>query len=253
MLDIGTYRAGFDSGTCAQAFVRALCTEADSGDTPRLREDTDWAGAAQQLIDACAHAGGPQQRLQQLEQLSSALGPALYPAFIGALGVVGERGSHAAMQVLADTLLDALRCGRLPCGRRPAWGGASASDGALHGMRTLGPVEYLCAWQADARATPALDTPRFEHTLRALLHLASQAGETRSAYCDHLQAVADDPIDGALSRSGRAGLAALADAWRRCGADMDAPVAAFLRSTASEAPRGCLMSERLGLPWPGLR
>ena len=39
-----------------------------------LRESPDWAGAAQLLIDGCAHADGAAERTELLERLCDALG-----------------------------------------------------------------------------------------------------------------------------------------------------------------------------------
>lgn len=90
---------------------------------PELRIDPDWLGAAQLLVDGCAYLPAMQARVQLLERLCAALGPALYPALIGVLCTIGDQGSDAAMAAVADTLVEAMRTGRLPGGRRAAWGG----------------------------------------------------------------------------------------------------------------------------------
>jgi hypothetical protein len=206
---------------------------------PELRLDPDWLGAAQLLVDGCAYLPGTQARVQLLERLCVALGPALYPALIGVLCTIGDQGSDAAMAAVADTLVEALRTGRLPGGRRAAWGVASANWAQAKGTRSLGPVEYLCAWQAEPAtlAASAMSDIEFDRALRALLVLVSQNDMARALYCERLRAVADDPLEGTLSRGTRAAIRQLAASWETCGADFQLPVDAFV-----EAARGRLSS-----------
>jgi hypothetical protein len=180
---------------------------------PRLKAAPDWGRAAQLLIDGCAHAPDAGYRVELLERLALALGDALYPAFLQVLAVVGERGVPQAQAAVAEALVDALRSGRLPAGRRSAWGAARRSEVTL--AAALGPVEYLCAWYAEPGSADAPSAARFDSALRSLLNLLSQSDRARTLYAARLLALADDPLDGTLSRTARQGLRALALAWQR--------------------------------------
>lgn len=185
-----------------------------------LRERPDWDRAAQVLVDGCAHAPDDAYRIDLVERLALALGDALYPAFLNVLQVVGERGSPAAQQGVADALADALRDGRLPAGRRGAWGVAGPAGAAL------GPVEYLCAWAADVQAADRPAPLEFERRLVALLRLVSQSPRAARMYAARLLDLAHEPLDGTLRRDVRAALAALAQAWREGASPADAADAA---------------------------
>jgi hypothetical protein len=194
-----------------------------------LRAQPDWLQAAQWLVDGCVHLSRPDDRVQLLSGLCESLGPALYPALLGVLSVVGDRGSPAARQAVAGTLLDGLRSGQVPAGRMAAWGARGSPE--ARSMRTLGPVEYLCAWHAQPGERPPLPAAEFDRHLRALLTLLSTDDQARRLYCDRLHAVADDPLDGALARATRTGLHELASTWREGGSDLHAPVDAFMNAT----------------------
>lgn len=180
----------------------------------RLKAAPDWSAAAQLLIDGCAHAPDAAYRLDLLERLCTALGDALYPAFLNVLAVVGERGTATAQAAVADALVDALRSGRLPAGRRAAWG-AQRRDLAVGAA--LGPLEYLCAWHAEPQGVDTPSAARFERLLIALLSLVSHSERAKALYVARLRALADDPLDGTLSRGARSTLRTLADAWPRAG------------------------------------
>ena len=126
-----------------------------------LKAQPDWPAAAQILIDGCAHAAHAQARVDVLERLCMALGDALYPAFLNVLSLIGERGSAAAQSAVAEGLVDALRSGRLPAGKRAAWGGALPvpQPGARAPMVALGPIEYLCAVQLQRMLRPLRAPP----------------------------------------------------------------------------------------------
>lgn len=191
-----------------------------------LRAAPDWAGAAQLLIDGCAHANGAGERVELLERLCEALGQHLYPAFLKVLCVVAEHGSEAAQAAVAQALVDALAQGRLPSGRRPAWGAAQG------GGQPLGPIEYLCAWQLQAEGPAAARQAAFSASMVRLLGLLAQSPMAREAYRGRLRMVAADPISGVLSRDTRAGLQALADGWHDAGPQAaQQAVQAFLQST----------------------
>jgi hypothetical protein len=202
----------------------------------------DWAAAAQVLIDGCAQARDGDERAELLERLARSLGDRLYPSFLGVLVVIGERGALPAQQAVAEALVDALRSGRVPAGRRGAWGSGAAS--AQASALALGPVEYLCAWYAEPAVAGAPGGPRapsasaFDRALVALLGLVGQAERARRLYALRLRALAADPLSGTLARGTRQALAALADAWERAGPQGAAD--AFMHAAPQAAPRPAL-------------
>ncbi|HEU0204266.1 MAG TPA: hypothetical protein VFR86_27965, partial [Burkholderiaceae bacterium] len=100
-------------------------------------------------------------------------------------------------------------------------------DAAYGRTRSLGPLEYLCAWHAQAEPAKALAAERFYTAACALMDLISTSGEARSLYCEKLLADVDDPLCGALTRHTREALRALATAWADGAASADV-VARFL-------------------------
>src|SRR5262249_34699158 len=135
------------------------------------------------------------------------------------------------------TLVHALRTGRLPSGRRSAWGAsAPMNTGAAYGRtRSLGPLEYLCAWHAQAEPPRALSCAQFHIAGTALMELIACSDEARRLYCEKLLAEVEDPIGGALSRATRNALHSLALAWRdgASGADAGARFLCALSSPPS--------------------
>ena len=219
---------------------------------PTLKAEPQWDAAAQLLVDGCAHAPNAAYRVDLLERLCLALGDQLYPAFLNVLCIVSERGTPAAQVAVADALVDALRSGRLPAGRRAAWGaawGAGRDPGAVaYSVRpgvsngasaqvprsvlgaALGPVEYLCAWYAEPNGVDAPSASSFDRTLLALLRLVSQSERARTLYAARLRALAEDPLDGTLSRRARQALQALAAAWQAINGSPAAAVDAALQA-----------------------
>jgi hypothetical protein len=180
-----------------------------------LRAEPRWDDAARGLIDGCVDLPHDEDRVAFLASVCTGLGDELYPALLHLLCMIGERGDHAARAAVAGTLVHALRTGRLPSGRRGAWG-AAASDNARHGFcttRSLGPIEYLCAWHAQGDAGQALAAEHFQVAACALMDLVSADLEARRLYCEKLLADADDPLSGVLTRQTREALRALALAW----------------------------------------
>jgi len=173
-----------------------------------LRADPDWYSAAEALIEACAHLPTPEDRVRWLERLCLSLGDALYPAFLHVLCRIGEHGDPDAQKAVADVLVLALQSGRLPSGRHAAWG-------SVHGAatRTMGPIEYLCAWHAQPDSRGPLNATAFDRAARALLGLVSHSDSARHLYCAKLLADAEDPLGGAWSRGTRQALQALARTW----------------------------------------
>lgn len=176
------------------------------------KSEPDWLGAAEVLIEGCAHLHTPEERVRWLERLCLSLGDALYPAFLQVLCCVGEHGDAAAQKAVADTLVLALQTGRLPSGRHMAWG---ATHGAA--TRAMGPVEYLCAWHAQPGNRGLLSATAFDRAARAVLGLVSHSDTARRMYCAKLLADAEDPLGGAWSRGTRPALAAMARSWTAAG------------------------------------
>lgn len=190
-----------------------------------LRARPDWRAAAQHLIDGCAYLPDAAARVELLERLCTALGDELYPALLGVLCTVGERAAPPARRAVAGALVEGLRSGRVPSGRRPAWGASGAAS-----MRSLGPIEYLCAWYAQGGGAQPPSASSFDRAMRSLLSLVGASDEARLMYAQRLTAVADDPLSGTLTRSTRDGLRQLATRWETDGADVRAPVDAFLHA-----------------------
>jgi hypothetical protein len=151
---------------------------------------------------------------------------------------VGELGDPNAQKAVADVLVLALQSGRLPSGRHAAWG---AAHGAA--TRTMGPIEYLCAWHAQPDSRGPLNVAAFDRAARALLGLISHSDSARRLYCAKLVADAEDPLGGAWSRGTRQALQAMARTWatnslpQRAAADaVDAFLAALRQGGNSRAP-----------------
>lgn len=187
-----------------------------------LRDDPDWSGAAEILIDGCAHLPNAEERVRWLERLCLSLGDSLYPGFLHVLCRVGEHGDAAAQKTVADTLVLALQSGRLPSGRHSAWG-AATQGGA---KRAMGPIEYLCAWHAQPDSRGPLGAPAFDRAARAVLGLVSHSETARRLYCAKLLNDAEDPLGGAWSRGTRRALQALVRAWSAADSGRISPQAA---------------------------
>lgn len=181
----------------------------------QLLSEPRWAEAAQALVDGCVDLPEDEDRVALLAAVCEGLGDELYPAFLRVLWTIGQHGDHAACAAVARALVHALRTGRLPSGRRNAWGASeSAPVQAAYGRtRCLGPLEYLCAWHAQAEPVRALSAAQFQLAARALMDLINASPEARALYCEKLLADAADPLPGALTRQTREALRALASAW----------------------------------------
>jgi hypothetical protein len=195
-----------------------------------LLEEPRWAPAAQALVDGCIDLHDDEDRVALLAAVCEGLGDELYPAFLRVLWTIGRHGDHAACAAVAQALVHALRTGRLPSGRRSAWGEGAASPAAssptppsAYGrVRSLGPLEYLCAWHVQADAARALSSAQFHLAACALMDLVAASPDARALYCDKLLADADDPLPGALTRQTREALRALASAWAAGAAPFEA-------------------------------
>lgn len=196
----------------------------------------DWSQAAQALVDGCVDLSNDEDRVALLAAVCDGLGDALYPAFLRLLWSVGRQGDHGARAAVAQALVHALRTGRLPSGRRSAWGASRSSAAVGYGStRSLGPIEYLCTWHSQGEGEPSLSAARFQVAACALVELIDASPLARRLYCDKLLADANDPLSGAWTRTTRTALAALATAW----ADGMAPAevcARFIAELPTAAP-----------------
>ncbi len=175
------------------------------------RPEPDWSGAAEVLIEGCAHLPTAEERVRWLERLCLSLGDTLYPAILRVLCLIGEHGDTAAQASVADTLVLALQTGRIPSGRHAAWGTTLTSSTGP--TRTMGPIEYLCAWYAQPDGRGTLSAVAFDRAARSLLCLVSHSAQARRLYCAKLLNDAEDPMGGAWTRSSRQALRAMSQAW----------------------------------------
>lgn len=187
----------------------------DPAAAPTLLAEPAWDRAAQALVDGCADLPDEEDRVALIAAVGRGLGDALYPALLRVLALVGRHGDYAARAAVAGALVHGLQTGRLPAGRIAAWG---ANDDTVRargfgGARRLGPIEYLCLWHAQAGAPDAPDAAQFEAVACALLDLLDANPHARHLYGGLLIALADDPIDGTMTRQSREALRALAIAW----------------------------------------
>jgi hypothetical protein len=210
--------------------------------TAALLIEPRWLDAARALITGCADLRDSDDAVAFLEAVCKGLGDELYPAFLRVLCEIGRHGDHAARAAVARTLVQALRTGRLPSGRRAAWG-SNVWGGGAAGGRSLGPLEYLCANMADREGPSPMAARDFDLGAQAAMTLVAAHDEARSLYGEHLLARADDPVEGALPRSARAALRAMAEAWIR-GASPAEASARFLAALPESAPRSA--------PWAGV-
>jgi len=197
-----------------------------------------WVDAAQALIDGCVDLPSDEDRVALMAAVCQGLGDELYPAFIRVLWTIGQYGDHSARAAVARALVHALRTGRLPSGRRSAWGGGELSSSPLaYGRtRTFGPIEYVCVWYAQTEPARALSASQFDTVARALLDLLSSSRDARLLYCEKLLADVDDPIGGAFARPTREAVRAMACAWAEGASPADAS-ARFI-CTLAQAVRG---------------
>jgi hypothetical protein len=201
---------------------------------PELLREPRWDQAAQSLVAGCIDLSHDEDRVMLLGTICDRLGNELYPAFLRILAIVGRHGDHAARASVSGALVHAIRTGRLPAGRRSAWGASPVPTGeaACFKTRSLGPLEYLCAWHAQADPALAISAQAFQAAARAVMDLIAAHPDARLLYCEKLLADADDPIGGALTRQTRSALRAMASTWSEGASPIDA-VASFLAALGS--------------------
>lgn len=210
---------------------------------PVLKPAPDWEAAAQDLIDGCSALTNPDQRVRFLDRVCLALGDQLYPAFLKLLCLVHDRADAEGRRAVAQTLVHALSTGRMPSGRLNAWGGHALEAGSTGGhSRSLGPIEYLCAWHAQQSGPTPLPAAAFDTAATSIVSLVSSDPQAKALYCAKLRQDIDDPLGGSLTRSTRAALSAMVSAWE-AGATPDAVVRA-LRDALHGSPFGALGDPR---------
>jgi hypothetical protein len=220
--------------------------------TATLSAEPRWVQAAQALVEGCIDLPHEEDRIALLSAVCHGLGDELYPAFLRVLSLIGQHGDHAARTAVSDVLVHALRTGRLPSGRRTAWGAdASSSPSMSYGhTRSLGPLEYVCAWHAQAETGRALTAQQFQSAARSLMDLIASSDDARRLYCEKLLADVDDPIVGALTRQTRQALRELAMAWAADGQSLDA-TARFLNALPQSGASS--LASRISQPAYSLR
>lgn len=199
-----------------------------------IREDADWIGAGEALVNSLARLKLEEDRLRLLQQICIHLGDALYPAFLKILCAIGRFGDADARGLVADALADALSTARLPSGRMAAWGAASGRP-----ARSFGPIEFLCVWRLDRAGAEPLDEATFETACRLLTALIVSRPEAARAYAQKLRQDVEEPLEGAYSRATRRLLAAFAAALAENGSadEVTRRVLIALRSVEAEASR----------------
>ena len=179
-----------------------------------LSDEPDWHAAAQSLVDGCSAVDSGELRVRLMEQLCNSLGSELYPAFLNILCAVGASGDQKAQALVTETLVHALTTGRLPSGKRAAWGtGAASTNHTFRQTRALGPIEYLCAWYAQPSGNKPLSATAFHRIAHTLISLISVETKARMLYCAKLRADVEDPIEGALARPTRQAMSEMIQAW----------------------------------------
>lgn len=203
-----------------------------------LNTNPDWHAAAQQLVTGLSELPDNEQRIQLLEIVCTRLGDKMYPAFLQILHVIDQFADDNARGVVAKTLVDCLRFGRLPTGKLSAWGSSTSSgDSAFGQSRRLGPIEFVCAWYAQPSTETPMSQQQFSTILLSLLSLASSDSSAKQLYCHKLNSDAEDSLGGALSSKTSSGLLELSRAWQSADAETGYRVCvdAFLTALQSES------------------
>jgi len=197
-----------------------------------LGSHPDWHGAAHELVGTLCALDDGERRIQLLERVCTNLGDALYPAFLQLLYAIERDGDVPARERVARTLVDCLLSGRLPSGRLPAWGASRVPQSSPFGqVRTLGPIEYVCAWHGQPSSLTVLPDERFDTIVTSLLTLVAAHRPAAELYARKLLSDAEDPLGGSLGGATREGLGELARAWLDGASPLEAS-AAFRRAVA---------------------
>jgi hypothetical protein len=213
---------------------------------PQLREQPEWGVSAQALIDGCVALATLELKVRFLDRVCLSLGDRLYPAFLKLLCLVSDTADDPAKQAVVQTLAHALSTGRLPSGRLQAWGGhGDEAQAWASSTRSLGPIEYLCAWRG--RQGGELDMPEFSAAAQSVLSLVMFDSQASALYRQKLRQDINDPLGGALSRTTRSALAELVDAWE-AGATVDDLVHRLTQRVGEPDGAGLSALQRMPLP-----
>lgn len=200
-----------------------------------LSRNPDWHSAAQDLVTGLQVLERNEEKIRLLELVCERLGNELYPAFLQILYTLEQHADEPSKQLVASTLINCIRSGRLPSGRLSAWGAAAGTgDKAFGQTRVLGPIEYACAWYAQGGPGQPLSQQQFSQIMNSLLNLVGSNNTAKNYYCVKLQGDIDDPMSGALSSPTRQGLLLLVQQWQTSKLTSNA-CNAFMNSIQSES------------------
>jgi len=181
-----------------------------------IKDKPDWRAAAQTLVNSCATLKSSDERVRLLEQLCLNLGNDLYPAFLHILCHIEQHGSRAAQALITDALVNALISGRLPSGELSAWGATNLeSNNQFAHSRSLGPIEYLCAWYSQPSGQHPLPANDFQQVMILLIRLISTNTTAKELYCEKLTSDIENPIGGTLSSQTKNAILELINAWKQ--------------------------------------
>jgi len=183
--------------------------------TSNWEATANWNAVAQRLVKGFVLLNDPDDQIRVLDKFCERLGGSLYPAFLQVLYNIERHGDAAAKDVVTEVLVYALMTGRLPAGKLSAWGGSDLPTNSSFGQtRSLGPIEFLCAWYAQPTGMPPLTRGAFIDMSNSLLRLVSTSEKARAMYCSKLLSDAEDALSGSMSGKTRSGLTQLANCWQ---------------------------------------
>jgi hypothetical protein len=195
----------------------------------KLHTEPNWRNAAQFLVSGFTSLSSREDRVRLLCQICTDLGDELYPAFIEILCIIYRLADKPSQQLTTDTLIHALLTARIPSGSIPAWGNQQSLQ-----KRSLGPIEFLCAWYAQPCGRVPLPVNAFHAACTSLLELISTNSEAKALYCEKLILDVDESIDGSLSNASRAAILSLAKCWN-ASTDSAKAVDAFIESLQGDS------------------
>jgi len=177
--------------------------------------DTDWHAAAQSLVNGFNSLDSADQRILLTEQLCDRLGGNLYPAFLHILFNIEQFADSSSKALVTSTLVYGLNTGRLPSGKLAAWGSSELPSNSAFGQtRSLGPIEYICAWYAQPNDQSSIPMSSFNTILTSLINLVEHDTTAKSLYCSKLLADSEDPLGGGMSGQTRVAIGELAASWQ---------------------------------------
>ncbi len=174
--------------------------------------------SAQELLVQLHALGDIDDRVRLIENLCTQLCSDLYPTFLQILCLIERKSDERCHALVTDTLVYALVTERMPSGRLPAWGTSrSSTQNPFMQHRTLGPIEFVCAWYSQATNLSPLNDDSFTFALSTLLRLIDSNTEARKRYCYKLSVDMSDTSIGVYSNATRNGIAHIARLWNAQG------------------------------------